>query len=138
MMRKIFISLALAVGLVAVTSSCENTATNKNGEETKTEQVQSKATVKHSTVTTSKGTYDFKMMMKRMYKEGVSIGKAKKSQHDKSPSVYPKAKLLEGAETDFKKQWNFYYGTPENDEAKAVYELGLEQFIKGWEDGWNS
>ena len=136
MMRKIFISLVLSVGLVAVTSGCGDTATNENAENNKTEQVEAQVTVKHTTVTTSKGTYNTKMVMKRMYKEGVSAGKEKKKQHDKSPSVYPKEKLLKGVETDFKKQWNIYYGTAENDEAKAVYEQAREQFIKGWEHAW--
>ena len=135
-MRKIFISLVLTVGFVAVTSSCGETATKENAEEVKTEQAEAKATVLPTAVTTSKGTYDVKMVMKRMYKEGVSTGKAKKALYDKSPSKYSKEKLLEGAESNFKEQWNYYYGTPNNDEAKTVYEKALEKYLQGWEDGW--
>ena len=139
-MRKLFISLVLAVGLVAVMSSCRNTATNENAKEANAEQVeaQPEATVDPTTVTTSKGTYDFKMVMKRMYKEGVSIGKAKKSLHDKSPNKNTKEKLLESAEANFKEQWKIYYGSADNDEAKVVCEKAFQAFLKGWEDGWNS
>ena len=140
-MRKLFISLVLVVGSVAVISSCGNTATNENVEQASTEQVEAKAkaTVLPAAVTTSKGTFDVKMVMKRMYKEGFSTGKAKKSLYDKSPNKYSKEKLLEGAESNFKEQWNIYYGTPNNDEAKAVYEKALQEYyMKGWEDGWNS
>ena len=138
-MRKLFISLVLVVGSVAVISSCGNTATNENAEQASAEQFEAKATVLPTAVTASKGTFDVKMVMKRMYKEGFSTGKAKKSLYDKSPNKYSKEKLLEGAESNFKEQWNFYYGTTNNDEAKAVYEKALQEYyMKGWEDGWNS
>ena len=139
-MRKLCISLVLAAGLVAVTGSCTKTATNEHAEGAETEQAEAKTktTFEFTTVTTSKGTYNIKMVMKRMYKEGHTLGKDKKAQHDKSPEMNPKEKALEGAENVFSKQWQIYYGKPVNDEAKAVYDQAREYFFKGLEDGWNS
>lgn len=139
-MRKLFISLILAAGLVTVTGSCSKTATNEQAEGAETEQVEAKpkTTIEYTTVTTSKGTYNIKMVMERMYKEGYKLGKSKKAQHDKSPDKYPKEKALEGAENIFSKQWQFYYGNPENDEAKAVYEQAREYFFNGLEKAWGS
>lgn len=136
-MKKILFTImaVFAIGLVAVTSGCGNSATNEKTEKAE-EQVE--AVVPEPTaVTTSKGTYDVKMVMQRMYKSGVSLGKDKKSQHVKSPSKYPKEELLKSAESNFKKDWSTYYGTPNNDEAKAVYDKALQQYLQGWEDGWN-
>ena len=45
--------------------------------------------------------------------------------------------MRKDAEKDFKQKWVIYYGMPDNDEAKAVYEKAREQFMKGFEDGWN-
>ena len=135
-MRKIFISILLAVGLVAVMGSCTQSATNEHAEGTETEQVEAKPTFERTTVTTSKGTYNIKMMMKRMYKEGFSKGKSQKSVHDKSPKLNPKTKLHQLAEVSFKDDWKVYYGEPNNEVAKAVYEKALEKYLQGWGDGW--
>ena len=107
-MKKILFTImaVFAIGLVAVTSGCGNSATNEKTEKAE-EQVE--AVIPEPTaVTTSKGTYDVKMVMQRMYKSGVSLGKDKKSQHVKSPSKYPKEELLKSAESNFKKDWSTY------------------------------
>ena len=138
-MKKLFISLVMAFGLVAVTSGCGETATNGNAEKTedvKTEQAESTTSFESTTVTTSKGTYNIEMVMKRMYKSGYKTGKDKKAIHDKSPNQNPKSKLLQLAENSFKEDWKIYYGEPNNDEAKAVYEKALQKYLQGWEDGW--
>ena len=135
-MRKIIISLLLATGLVAVTSGCGKTATSENTENAEnTEQVEVEVPAEPTTVTTSKGTYDFKMVMKRMYKAGFSKGKSQKSIYDKAPDKNPKSKLLQLTEVSFKEDWKIYYGEPNNEEAKAVYEKALEKYLQGWEEG---
>lgn len=136
-MKRIFFTLTavFAIGLVALTSGCGNSATNEKTESTE-EQVEAEVPLP-TTVTTSKGTYDVKMVMKRMYKSGFLLGKDKKSLHDKSPSKYPKTELLQSAESSFKKDWSTYYGTLNNDDSKAVYEKALQLYLQGWEDGWN-
>ncbi|MBQ6079835.1 MAG: hypothetical protein IJK93_06105 [Muribaculaceae bacterium] len=135
-MKKIFFTLTavFAIGLVALTSSCGNSATNEKTESTE-EQVEAEAPADPTTVTTSKGTYDFKMVMKRMYKDGFSKGKSQKSIYDKAPDKNPKSKLLQLAEVSFKEDWKIYYGEPNNEEAKAVYEKALEKYLQGWEEG---
>ena len=138
-MRKFFISILLVFGLVAVTSSCVETATNDNSpktEEVKADQSEASTSHEPKTVMTSKGTYNTEMVLKRMYKLGFSKGKEKKKLHDKAPSQNPKSKLFEFAESDFKKDWTFYYGEPKDEGAQAVYEKARQTYLQGWEKSW--
>ena len=149
-MRKIFITFTavLAVGMFTALTGCSNTATDQKAgedEEAKTEQVEAQPAepetpaepAEPTTFTTQKGTFNIQNVLNRMYDEGVSDGTGKKSLHDKIPSSFPKSKMRKDAEKDFKQKWVIYYGMPDNDEAKAVYEKAREQFMKGFEDGWN-
>ena len=87
--------------------------------------------------TTGKGTFSIENVLKRMYDEGVTDGTGKRSLHNKIPSSFTKSKMRQAAKDDFKQKWIIWYGTPANEEAKAVYNDALEKYMKGFEDGWN-
>ena len=87
--------------------------------------------------TTQKGTYNIEQVLKRMHEEGVSDGSSKRSLHDKIPSSFTKSKMRQDAKSNFKQKWVIWYGMPDNEEAKAVYNDALEEYMKGFEDGWN-
>lgn len=146
-MRKIFITFTavLAVGMFTALTGCSNTATDQKAgedEEAKTEQVEAQPAepetpAEPTTFTTAKGTFNIEKALNRMYEEGVPDGTGKKSLHDRIPSSFPKSKMRKEAEKFFKQKWVIYYGMPDNDEAQAVYEKAREQYLKGFDDGWN-
>lgn len=90
-----------------------------------------------TTFTTGKGTFSIENVLKRMYDEGLTDGSGKRSLHNKIPSSFTKSKMRQAAKDDFKQKWIIWYGTPANEEAKAIYNDALEKYMKGFEDGWN-
>ncbi len=90
-----------------------------------------------TTFTTGKGTFSIENVLKRMYDEGVTDGSGKRSLHNKIPSSFSKSKMRLAAKDNFKQKWVIWYGKPDNEEAKSVYNDALEQYMKGFEDGWN-
>ena len=57
--------------------------------------------------------------------------------HDMVKGSSPKSTYRSNAEKQFKGTWAALFGIPDNDEAKAVFEQAKEQYMKGFEDGWN-
>lgn len=87
--------------------------------------------------TTQKGTFNIKQVLKRMHEDGVSDGSGKRSLHNRIPSSFPKSKMRQDAKSNFKQKWVIWYGMPDNEEAKAVYNDAQEEYMKGFEEGWN-
>ncbi len=87
--------------------------------------------------TTSQGTFNIQKALKDMYDAGVTRGTSGKQTHDMVKGSSPKSTYRSNAEKQFKGTWAALFGIPDNDEAKAVFEQAKEQYMKGFEDGWN-
>ena len=145
----IILSVVLAVGLAATTTSCTKTATSDDAgnskeateqveaEQVKSEQAEPETPVEPTSFTTSQGTFYIKKALKDMYDAGVRNGTSGRHVHDMVKVSSPKSTYRRNAEKDFKGIWAALFGIPDNDEAKAVFEQAKEQYMKGFEDGWN-
>ena len=140
----IILSVVLAVGLAATTTSCTKTATSDDAgnskeatEQVEAEQAEPETPVEPTSFTTSQGTFYIKKALKDMYDAGVRNGTSGRNVHDMVKVSSPKSTYRSNAEKQFKGTWAALFGIPDNDEAKAVFEQAKEQYMKGFEDGWN-
>ena len=84
---------------------------------------------KENIFTTSKGSYLVDATLERYYNLGVSDGAL-----DKKHSSYHGCGS--GTEDAFKSRWASNEGIPNNDKAKEVYNRSLQEYIKGYDDGY--
>ena len=84
---------------------------------------------KENIFTTSKGSYLVDATLERYYNMGVSDGAL-----DKKHSSYHGCGS--GTEDAFKSRWASNEGIPNNDKAKEVYNRSLQEYIKGYDDGY--
>ena len=85
----IILSVVLAVGLAATTTSCTKTATSDDAgnskeatEQVEAEQAEPETPVEPTSFTTSQGTFYIKKALKDMYDAGVRNGTSGRNVHD--------------------------------------------------------
>lgn len=89
-----------------------------------------------TTFSTAKGTYNIESAAKDSYDYGVSMGSTRRKLYNKNSSLFKKTGSKE-MDSDFKSWWMLYYGMPKDDFAKGIYQRGLKEYKRGFEDGWN-
>lgn len=87
---------------------------------------------RESFTTSLPGIYMIDDVLARAYEVGLRDGGIHKS----SPDLYYKYNDTEN-EREYKKLWTRWYGIPNNDKAKNVYNRALQKYLKGYEDAWN-
>lgn len=85
---------------------------------------------------TAKGNYSIESAVKQCYDQGVTMGSGRRKLYNKNSSLFKKTGSKE-LDSDFKSWWMAYYGMPKDDFAKGIYQRGLKEYKRGFEDGWN-
>ena len=77
--------------------------------------------------------YDVKKLIKSFYQRGVQLG-----QHDKTGGTRQiKYFHNNGTEKGFKSEFVYNFGIPSDDKSQKIYNQGLKEYLRGYEDGWN-
>lgn len=77
--------------------------------------------------------YDVEKLIKSFYQRGVQLG-----QHDKTSGTQQiKYFSNHGTEVGFKSEFAYNFGIPSDDRSKEIYNQGLKEYLRGYEDGWN-
>ena len=106
---------------------------NKFTEETVREEnnIEQKA-VSEDSFTTSKGTFSKERAIQMWYEKGVEHGTSDKN------LPYPRKYFNgDGTESRFKTLWVAWFGAPDNDITKEIYNIAIEKYKQGYEVGWN-
>ena len=77
--------------------------------------------------------YDVDKLIKSFYQRGVQLG-----QHDKTGGTRQiKYFSHHGTEDGFKSEFVYNFGIPSDDRSQEIYNQGLKEYLRGYEDGWN-
>lgn len=77
--------------------------------------------------------YDVDKLIKSFYQRGVQLG-----QHDKTGGTRQiKYFSNHGTEDGFKSEFAYNFGIPSDDRSQEIYNQGLKEYLRGYEDGWN-
>lgn len=116
-----------------LSKSTNDNGSNKNTEETGLEDsYMEHKTVSEESFTTSKGTFYIERTVQMWYDKGVEHGTSDK--HLPYPRKYFNG---DGTEDRFKVLWVAWFGVPDNDITKEIYNNSLERYKQGYEVGWN-
>lgn len=116
-----------------LSKSTNDNGSNKNTEETVLEDsYMEHKTVSEESFTTSKGTFSIERTVQMWYDKGVEHGTSDK--HLPFPRKYFNG---DGTEDRFKVLWVAWFGVPDNDITKEIYNNSLERYKQGYEVGWN-
>lgn len=85
---------------------------------------------------TARGSYSIVNAMKECYDQGAMMGSSRRKLYNKNSRLFKKTGSKE-LDSDFKSWWMAYFGMPKDDFAKGIYQRGLKEYKRGFEDGWN-
>lgn len=84
------------------------------------------------TFTIARRIFEIEEALNWSYSLGVTLGADDKSLGPGRKYIYG-----HGKEESFKSFWISDYGIPDNEKARQIYNKGLQQYMKGYENGYN-